>query len=261
VGRLCGGRELLEQLNAVRTDVNDAPQHRLRIARCGFTNAGAWVGGWTGWGVLGRCWAWLVAKPTFQLAPDVLLSASDLPDGSLEDFGEAGPGPNQPFRTFQQQLLKFWHTTPIFGPQMAPWRALRRRGQGPADPFASLNSNASHFGTPLPFLPPDGSLEDFDEAGAGSGGNKKETAEEAAARVKLEAAKARESVRWVGGWMTAGWVLPAGVCRAGLVQCCVLLWVGAVFAGLACAPCGLSWVQGQIKGSLMWGACVAGSCC
>lgn len=41
----------------------------------------------------------------------------------------------------------------------------------------------------------DGSLEDFDESGAGSGGNKKETAEEAAARVKLEAAKARESVR------------------------------------------------------------------
>ncbi|EFN53809.1 hypothetical protein CHLNCDRAFT_136515 [Chlorella variabilis] len=40
-----------------------------------------------------------------------------------------------------------------------------------------------------------GSLEDFDESGAGSGGNKKETAEEAAARVKLEAAKARESVR------------------------------------------------------------------
>lgn len=44
--------------------------------------------------------------------------------------------------------------------------------------------------------PADGSLEDFDEAGAGSGGNKKETAEEAAARLKLEAAKARESVRW-----------------------------------------------------------------
>lgn len=40
-----------------------------------------------------------------------------------------------------------------------------------------------------------GTLEDFDEAGAGAGGNKAETAEEAAARVRLEAAKARESVR------------------------------------------------------------------
>lgn len=80
VGRLCAGRELLPMLNAMQTDVNDAPVHRVRVSRCGFTNA-------------------------------------------------------------------------------------------------------------------DGSLEDFDESGAGSGGNKKETAEEAAARVKLEAAKARESVR------------------------------------------------------------------
>ncbi|KAL4419765.1 hypothetical protein ABPG75_006863 [Micractinium tetrahymenae] len=80
VGRLCSGRELLPLLNGMRTDVNDAPQHRVRIARCGFTNA-------------------------------------------------------------------------------------------------------------------DGTLEDFDESGAGSGGNKKETAEEAAARVKLEAAKARASVK------------------------------------------------------------------
>lgn len=41
VGRLCGGRELLPLLNGMRTDINDAPQHRVRIARCGFTNAGA----------------------------------------------------------------------------------------------------------------------------------------------------------------------------------------------------------------------------
>lgn len=40
-----------------------------------------------------------------------------------------------------------------------------------------------------------GTLEDFDEAGAGAGASKAETAEEAAARAKLEAAKARESVR------------------------------------------------------------------
>jgi hypothetical protein len=40
-----------------------------------------------------------------------------------------------------------------------------------------------------------GTLEDFDEAGAAAGASKAETAEEAAARVKLEAAKARESVR------------------------------------------------------------------
>lgn len=40
-----------------------------------------------------------------------------------------------------------------------------------------------------------GTLEDHDEAGAGAGGNKKESAEDQAARVKLEAAKARESVR------------------------------------------------------------------
>ena len=45
----------------------------------------------------------------------------------------------------------------------------------------------------------DGSLEDFDESGAGSGGNKKESPEDAAARAKLEAARARESVRWVRG--------------------------------------------------------------
>ena len=54
---------------------------------------------------------------------------------------------------------------------------------------------------PLAMPPPtaDGSLEDFDESGAGSEGNKKETPEEAAARAKLEAARARESVRWVRG--------------------------------------------------------------
>ncbi|PRW33518.1 hypothetical protein C2E21_7678 [Chlorella sorokiniana] len=80
VGRLSAGRDLLPLLNAVKTDANDAPQHRIKVARCGFTDAA-------------------------------------------------------------------------------------------------------------------GTLEDFDEAGAGAGGNKAETAEEAAARVKLEAAKARESVR------------------------------------------------------------------
>lgn len=81
VGRLSAGRDLLPLLNAIKTDVNDAPQqHRVKVARCGFTDAA-------------------------------------------------------------------------------------------------------------------GTLEDFDEAGAGAGGNKAETAEEAAARVKLEAAKARESVR------------------------------------------------------------------
>lgn len=41
VGRLSGGRELLPLLNSLRTDINDAPQHRVRVARCGFTNAGA----------------------------------------------------------------------------------------------------------------------------------------------------------------------------------------------------------------------------
>ncbi|PSC70113.1 peptidyl-prolyl cis-trans isomerase H isoform A [Micractinium conductrix] len=80
VGRLCGGLQLLGLLNSMKSDVNDAPQHRLRIARCGFTDAA-------------------------------------------------------------------------------------------------------------------GTLEDFDEAGASAGGNKKETAEEGAAQVRLEAAKARESVR------------------------------------------------------------------
>lgn len=41
VGRLCAGRELLPMLNAMQTDVNDAPVHRVRVSRCGFTNAGA----------------------------------------------------------------------------------------------------------------------------------------------------------------------------------------------------------------------------
>lgn len=80
VGRVHAGQELLELFNNMKSDVNDAPQHRLRVARCGFTNA-------------------------------------------------------------------------------------------------------------------DGTLEDYDSLGAGSGGNKTETEQEAAARVKLEAAKARESVR------------------------------------------------------------------
>ncbi|KAI3425174.1 hypothetical protein D9Q98_008944 [Chlorella vulgaris] len=80
VGRLCAGRELLPLLNSMQSDLNDIPLHRIRVARCGFTNA-------------------------------------------------------------------------------------------------------------------DGTLEDFDEAGAASGGNRKESAEEGAARAKLEAAKARESVR------------------------------------------------------------------
>ena len=49
--------------------------------------------------------------------------------------------------------------------------------------------------SPAPVRREAGTLEDFDEAGASAGGNKKETAEEGAAQVRLEAAKARESVR------------------------------------------------------------------
>lgn len=45
----------------------------------------------------------------------------------------------------------------------------------------------------------DGTLEDYDKDGAGAGSSKPETAEEGAARIKLEAAKARESVR-CGAW-------------------------------------------------------------
>ncbi len=50
VGRLSAGRDLLPLLNAMKTDVNDVPQHRVKVARCGFTDAGkhsmqlAWVG-------------------------------------------------------------------------------------------------------------------------------------------------------------------------------------------------------------------------
>lgn len=41
VGRLSAGRDLLPLLNAIKTDVNDAPQqHRVKVARCGFTDAG-----------------------------------------------------------------------------------------------------------------------------------------------------------------------------------------------------------------------------
>lgn len=40
VGRLSAGRDLLPLLNGLKTDVNDAPQHRVKVARCGFTDAG-----------------------------------------------------------------------------------------------------------------------------------------------------------------------------------------------------------------------------
>jgi hypothetical protein len=62
----------------------------------------------------------------------------------------------------------------------------------------------------------DGSLEDFDESGAGSGGNKKESPEDAAARAKLEAARARESVRWVRG-LGGEWAVGEVRCRLAAV--------------------------------------------
>lgn len=40
VGRLSAGRDLLPLLNGLKTDANDAPQHRVKVARCGFTDAG-----------------------------------------------------------------------------------------------------------------------------------------------------------------------------------------------------------------------------
>ena len=44
VGRVCGGEDLLAWLNSTPVDAQDAPRQRLRIARCGFTDAGGWVG-------------------------------------------------------------------------------------------------------------------------------------------------------------------------------------------------------------------------
>lgn len=71
-----------------------------------------------------------------------------------------------------------------------------------AVPAATWWQQASSVALPAPLVlsmlctnAADGTLEDFDEAGAGSGGNKKETAEEAAARVKLQAAQARAAVK------------------------------------------------------------------
>lgn len=127
VGRVSAGHDVLRALNALKTDpVSDAPQQRVRVARCGFTDAGAPPLG---------CALW-----------------------------EGG------------------------------------RGVGRGDRIPGCHAQESHHkirvGIFVSTTPAAGTLEDFDEAGAGAGaGGKKESAEEAAARVKLEAAKARESVR------------------------------------------------------------------